>query len=236
MSFLARIFILSSLFFNIFCIPILNAQNSVDNAENVYDSDPLLFNGKKYTFFIPLTTGGHQYFSDQQFWPGSVIIRGVKYTDLLLNYDIYNQQLVLQYTDAMGGRNQIELSDAWLESFTIKEKDFELIRTPDSLKQIYQVIGTGHYRIFYKWKKDLVMDGFVGATNHTFTKPGREMNLFSDDKLYRFTNNKTFYSLFVSFKKEKIIEYLRNNRINVKKSADSTMNSLVNYINTLSAQ
>lgn len=233
MSFLARIFILSSLFFN---LPILSAQNAVVDADDVYDSDPLLYNGKKYSYFVPLTTGGHQFLSGQQFESGSVTIRGVKYTDLFLNYDIYNQQLVLQYLNTLGARNQIVLSDAWLESFSLKEKKFELIRTPDSLKQIYQVIGSGQYRILYKWKKELVMDGFVGAINHTFTLPGREMNLLSDDQLYRYTNNKTFYSLFVPGRKEQIIEYIRNNRINVKKSDDSTINSLINYINTLSAQ
>jgi len=233
MSFFARIFILSSLFFN---LTILSAQEAVVNAVNVFDSDPLLYNGKQYAFFIPLSTGGHQFFSDPHFESGSVTIRGVTYTGLLLNYDIYNQQLVLQYINTLGAKNQIVLSEAWLESFRLKEIVFELIRTQDSLKQIYQVIGTGQYRIFYKWKKELVMDGFVGAKNHTFSVPGKEMNLCSDDQIARYTNNKTFYSLFGPGKKERIIEYLRTNRINVKKSADSTMNRLVNHINTLSSQ
>lgn len=233
MSFLAKIFFVSSI-----CIyvPIISAQEAVVNVENVNDSDPLLYNGKKYTFFFPLSTGGHQFLSDQQFETGAVTIRGVTYTGLLLNYDIYNQQLVLQYVNDLGARNQIVLSDAWLESFSINEKDFELIRTSDSLKQIYQVIGNGQYRILYKWKKELVMDGFVGATNHTFTAPRKEMNLWSDTRIFRYTNNKTFYSLFVPGKKERIIEYLRTNRINVKKSTDSTLNRMVYYINTLSAK
>jgi hypothetical protein len=233
MSFLARIFLLSSLFFN---IPILSAQEAVINADNVFDSDPLLYNGKQYSYFIPFTTGGHQFFSEPQFVTGTVTIRGVTYTDLFLNYDIYNQQLVLQYVNAIGARNQIILSEAWLESFRLDKTNFELIRTQDSLKQIFQVIGQGKYSILYKWKKELVMDGFVGATNHTFTKPRREMYLFSDDQIFRYDNNKTFYSLFLPGKKERIIEYLRTNRINVKKSVDSNMNKLVNYINTLSAQ
>jgi hypothetical protein len=233
MSFLTRIFILSSLFFN---LPILSAQNAVVNADNVYDSDPLLYNGKKYSYFVPLTTGGHQFFSDPQFETGSVTIRGVKYTGLLLNYDIYNQQLVLQYVNTLGAKNQIVLSEAWLESFSLKEIDFVQIRTQDSLKQIYQVIGKGQYRLLYKWKKELVMDGFVGSLNHTFTSPRKEMNLCSDDQIFQYTNNKTFYSLFDPGKKGRIIEYIRTNRINVKKSADSTMIRLVNFINTLSAK
>ncbi len=236
MPFLARIFILSSLILNIFCVQILFAQESSGTSGNVYDSDPLLYNGKKYTFFIPANTGGHQFFSDQQFVTGSVIIRSVKYTGLFLNYDIFNQKLVLQYVDGLGARNQIEMSDAWLESFTIQEKYFEIIRTGDSLKHIFQVIGSGHYCILYRWEKDLVLDGFIGATNHAFTLPRREMILFTDNQLYRYTNNKTFYSLFVPYQKKKIIEYLRNNRINVKKSTDSTMSNLVNYINTLPSQ
>ncbi|HUX95662.1 MAG TPA: hypothetical protein VMV47_08010 [Bacteroidales bacterium] len=217
-------------------ITILSAQQAVVDADNLYDSDPLLFNGKQYSFFIPVSTGGHQFFSEPQFVTGSVTIRGVTYTDLTLNYDIYNQQLVLQYINSLGAKNQIVLSEAWLESFRLKEIDFELISTQDSLKQIFQVIGTGQYYILYKWKKDLVMDGFIGSKNHTFTIPRKEMKLYSDNLITQYTNNKTFYSLFVPGKKERIIEYIRINKINVKKSADSTVNRLVNYINSLSSK
>jgi hypothetical protein len=233
MSFLTRILIFSSLFLE---IHILSAQPAVVKSDDVSDSDPLLYNGKQYAFFIPLATGGHQFFNDPLFESGSVTIRGVTYTDLLLNYDIYNQQLVLQYVNNLGTKNQIVLSEAWLESFRLKEIDFELIRTQDSLKQIYQVIGTGQYRILYKWKKELVMDGFIGAKNHTFSAPGKEMNLCSDGHILRYKNNKTLTSLFLPGKKERIIEYLRANRINVKRSADSTINRLINHINSLSPQ
>ena len=42
----------------------------------------------------------------------------------MLNYDIYNQQLILKYKNNIGAANLIIISDAWLESFSFKGHKF----------------------------------------------------------------------------------------------------------------
>jgi hypothetical protein len=86
-------------------------QNKICTSE-VYGSDPLLYNGRVYRFFTPLNTLGNQFFADPQFETGSVTIRGVTYTTLNINYDIYNQQLILEYKNNFGAKNLIIISDA----------------------------------------------------------------------------------------------------------------------------
>lgn len=233
MSFLFKILILT---FFIFSEPVLKAQETVINAGYISDSDPLLYNGKQYTFFVPSNTGGDQFFSGPEYVTGSVTIRGVKYDYVRLNYDIYNQQVILQYVNKMGAKNQIILSDAWLESFSMNGADFELIQTQDSIRKIFQVVGTGNYCILYRWRKDLVMDGFVGARNHTFSLPQKEMSLLSESGRRIFTNKRSFCALFDGNYKEKVLEYIRHNRINVKRASDVTINELVTFLNSLSSQ
>jgi hypothetical protein len=233
MSFFLRILVFTLL---VYLEPVLFAQETIINAGYISDYDPLIYNGKQYDFFVPLNTGGDQFLSGPEYVAGSVTIRGVRYNYVRLNYDIYNQQVVLQYVNSLGARNQIVLSDAWLESFSLNGKNFERIPSQDSIRKIFQVIGAGNYRILYRWRKDLVMDGFVGARNHTFSPAIKEMNLLSEKGLRTFTNNRSFCALFDISIKGKVLEYIRDKRINIRKASDVTIDELVKYLNSLSIQ
>jgi hypothetical protein len=214
----------------------ISAQQKSNETDKIYGSDPLLYNGRYYTFFPPLNTLGNQYLADGQFDTGSVTLRGVRYSDLNLNYDIYNQNLVLKYNNNLGSAGLIVLSDAWLEEFTFKGKSFKLIQTVDTLKRICQVIGTGRSRIFYFWRKDLNLDNFYGAKNHIFSTPRKEMKIGTDNHFDLFWNNKSFCSLFGPEKKNEIRNYIRKYNINVKKATDQKMTDLISFCNTLNTQ
>lgn len=212
------------------------AQQINFGAEDVYGSDPLLYNGKYYTFFYPLNTGDNQYLTDRQFEPGTVTLRGVTYTDLLLNYDIYNQQLLLEYTGNPDVTPVIILSDAWLETFSIKDKNFRIFTISDEVKRIYQEIGADQTRILYFWKKYLQLNNTIGGTKRTFSNPTREMYLLTDGKIVKYWNNRSFINLFGPENKEVVREYLHGHRINVKKASDKIMAVLINYCNTLAGK
>ena len=210
----------------------INAQITVPGIDEVYGSDPLLYNGKYYTFYVPLNTGGHQYLSGKDFETGSVNLRDVTYNDLKLNYDIYNQQLILRYPDHSGAVSLIIISDAWLENFTLNDRHFELITLPDSTKKIFQVLGDGPIHILYHWKKDLELDLTYGAKNHIFTG-AREMYLSMEGSIVPYRNNRSFYSLFRPDRRKSVREYARRHKINVKKAGDKLITGLINYCNNL---
>ena len=233
MIYLFRTVISFFLLLNLSCI---SAQQSGINVDDVYGSDPSLYNGRHYTFFLPLNAGGSQYFSGRQFESGSATIRGVTYNGLVLNYDIYNQQLILQYKSNLGATGLIIISDAWLESFSFKDLNFEMISSPDTLKRIFQVLGTGPSRILYFWKKDLNLESFQGSTNHIFSASIKEMNVYTGNRILRYRNNNTFCSLFDSVKRNAVKVYLRKNNIKVKKATDQVMTGLICYCNSVYAK
>jgi hypothetical protein len=210
----------------------ISAQQSSISADDVYGSDPLLFNGRHYTFFLPLYTGGNQYISGPQFETGSATIRNVTYNGIALNYDIYNQQLILEYKNNLGANSLIIVSEAWLESFSFKGLNFEIISSQDTLKQIYQVLGEGPNRILYYWKKKLNLESFQGSKNYNFSSARKEMNVYTGNQIFRYWNNRIFYSLFGSDKRIAIKDYLHKNHINVKKATDQTMTELILFCNT----
>ncbi len=223
-------------FFLLFNLSGISAQQSSIVSDNVYGSDPSLYNGRHYTFFLPLNTGGNQYFFSPSFEIGSATIRSVTYNELSLNYDIYNQQLILQYKNNLGATSLIIISDAWLESFNFKGLNFEMISSQDTLERIYQVLGVGPNRILYYWGKKLNLDSFQGSKNHIFSAAMKEMNVYTGNKILRYQNNKIFYSLFDADKRIAIKEYLHKNNINVKKATDQTMTELIFYCNSLYAK
>jgi hypothetical protein len=210
----------------------LCAQQNAILSDEIFGSDPLLFNGRFYTFSPPLKTEGNQFLHDTDFEEGSVTIRGVKYNNLLLNYDVYNQQIVLKYNTRGNAVNFIVLSEAWLESFTAGGLLFEILAFTDSIKHIYQVIGSGNNRILYSWGKKLSLDIFVGTSKHVFSEPLKQMFLLSNNRILSFSNNRSFSALF-NERRTDVIKYLRAERINVKRASDKSMYQLINYCNTI---
>ncbi|NMC36865.1 MAG: hypothetical protein GYA41_00895 [Bacteroidales bacterium] len=210
----------------------IHGQHNNDISDDIFGSDPLLFNGRIYTFSPPLNTGGNQFLHDTNFEEGSVTIRGVRYNDLLLNYDVYNQQLILKYNTREDAVNFIVLSDAWLECFTFGGLQFENITLSDSIKQFFQVIGSGPYRILYSWAKKLSLDNFIGAKNHVFSEPHKQMFLLSHNRISKFWNNKSYSFLFHE-RRPDVMKFLRGEKINVKKAPDKLMLQVINYCNSI---
>lgn len=216
-------------------IPVLSSgilAQDFKGIDKVYGYDPLLYNGRYYTFHVPFGTSGHQYLTGQDYSQGSVTLRGNNYRGLMINYDIFNQQVILNYSTPEGHVNYIVLSDALLESFESGARQFAIISLPDSSKKIFQVLGKGYVRILYHWKKDLELNTFYGSKNYEF-KQTREMILYTDGRFRTYHNNVSFRKLFNKDKRGVIKIYLRRNGINIKKADDRKITDLADYCSTL---
>ncbi len=210
----------------------LVSQDAFQEMDRVYGLDQLLFNGEKYTYFLPGGTGGNQYLSSADFVAGEVIIRGKRYEGISLNYDIYNQQLLLQYTDETGASNIIGISKAWLESFSLDGRKF-ISLSPDKAPVIYQVLGDGPLFILYYWWKDLKLDNSTGGSNFVFSPPKKYQYVLIDDKLRSYGNKRSFISLFDPVHQDEIRNYIKDHRIIMKKASDEAMTELIDYIGKL---
>jgi hypothetical protein len=210
----------------------LISQDAVKEMDRVFGLDPLLYNGKKYTYFLPPGTGGNQFLLSPDFIIGEVTIKGQRYTGVSLNYDIFNQQLLLQYADETGALNIIELSKAWLESFRLGNLEFRYISF-DNVPRFYQVLGDGPLFILYNWRKGLKLDDSYGTTLFTFSPSLKNQYMLIDDKLRPFRNKRSLISLFDPRHKADIRNYMHRNRIKMKNASDKTMTELVNYIGKL---
>jgi hypothetical protein len=210
------------------------AQVKVDNQDLIYGYDPLLYNGRVYAYFPKPGTTGTPYIFPEFDKQGSVTLRGVTYANLNLNYDLYNQQVILNYKTLLGSSSFIELSLAWLETFEIKDLHFEIVTNTDTSKRIFQVLGSGPYQIRYSLYKALLPDSRTAARNYFFTGTEKERYVFSGDKMTKYKNNRSFIAAFNTKQQDSIRKFIRKNKIKVKKASDFKMTELINYCNTLS--
>src|SRR5512133_3208054 len=95
-------------------------------AQNLSETDPVLYNGKIYTYHLHPETKGNQFLQDQVFSKGWLKIRGNTYETLYINYDVFHQEVILKYMTHEGVSRQIIISDAWLEAFSYDDMYFEL--------------------------------------------------------------------------------------------------------------
>ncbi len=209
------------------------SQAAIEALDAKYGLDPILFNGKRYSYYPSSETGGSQYLNGDEFQKGSLVVRGISYSGRLLNYDAYNQQLILRYKTDLDASEQMIVSDAWLESFTIGSLKFALIPLTDTTKRICQVIDTLGYRVAYAWRKDLILDTQYGATNHVFAKPIKESFVSFNGKYIRFRNNKSFVRSFEKSAQQMIKKHMRKSHLNVKRISDKDMRDLLAFCATI---
>lgn len=208
------------------------AQDSKSNSDLIYGFDPLLYNGKVYYFYQP-GTSGTQYLLNEFDSNGSVTLRDVTYSNLSINYDVYNQQLILKYTNNVGSQSLISFSDAWLDSFELGGRHFHLINDSVTSKHIYQTLGAGHEKVLYYLGKELVLDSFKNGGMRYFSDVKYNRYVFKNEKMINYKNNHGFVKAFEKEKQISIKRYIHEQKINVKKANDQTIVNLINYCSSL---
>lgn len=205
---------------------VVRSQDLFSTADSIYGHNPLLYNGVKYSFYVPSHTGGHQFLSTRDFSGGSVDIKGARFDVTGINYDVYNQEILIQYENAAGGLDVLSLSKAWIEHFNIGEKRFEILEV-NGTPQICQLISAGNLKVIYHWSKTLKLDMHYGSRDFIFSEPSRDSYIIIGNCWFAFRNNKTFVKAFDPELQPEIRRSLKQMRINVKRSADTAMLGLL---------
>ncbi|MFH1297571.1 MAG: hypothetical protein ABIJ04_09900 [Bacteroidota bacterium] len=210
----------------------LISQDAATILDRVYGLDQTLINGKKYNFLPPFGTKRDQFLFSPVYIAGSVTLKGKGYQDIELNYDIFNQQLLLKYVDEAGGRNSIEVSKAWLTNFSLGNMNFEFLHLEQE-PHFYQVLGERPVQILYYWRKNLDLDVVVGSYNYIFTRAVRDSYVFMDGQLKPFRSKRSLVRLFNPRYRQEIKSYLRKNKVNVKKASDKAMAEMITFIRNI---
>ena len=189
-----------------------------------------ILQGKQYSHFYP-STRGHQYWDKAIYAIGSLTFEGVTYHNILLNYDVYND-LVLISMMRNGLTENIILDNTRIQNFQLASANFVNIR--DSTESI----APGIYRLAFD-QNDVQL--FIQAKKSVVGNNGQgeQLKKFVEDITFLLAINGAVHNIEKKRDLLKVTEigsslpnYIKNNNLkfrNHKQIESSLMNILERF-------
>lgn len=217
------------------CMPVA-AQDTdlLEYLEEVsikYGSDADLVNGEKYFYPYSRAEGTPFLYPDEQ--TALLRIKGRDFPGQKVKYDIYNQQLVLEYTDSYGSFNNLVLRIEWMEYVDFGRALFKKIKGPEGRETYLQLIFEGKLSCYYQWNKLYQLNLNSGSQSYYFSEPVRTSYLFKDGDFTAYRNNRTFIKAFEKTQRKMIKQHLSKNKLKVKRASDVKMAGIIEYCESL---
>ncbi len=231
------LYLLSILSLNFFLNKALSAQHIYvsekgfyelkENFDHLNGPDYKLLNGRQY---IHLNSGNsHPYFNTDRYRPGSLLLNGESYDNVTINYDIFDQQLILQYPSNSDQDLQVVLNRALIDHFQIDGLTFRLMSFPETGSLFFQVLSSGDVSCFLLWKKTLSRSTVSGNTSYKYSKQSREVYLQREGRLYIVRSRSSFTSIYDEAYRKEIKSFLRREKIRFRNASDEKLGELMNF-------
>ena len=202
------------------------------DAEESYGPDPDLLNGKKYNF-IYHSAKGSPFFEVHGNALSSIRIKGKAYKEERVKFDIYNQLVVLDFTDLSGATNSIVLRDDWVDEFSIGHIPFKKFPDKNGTLRFGQVLHEGRITCVYFWKKTYVPEMKEGEMLYSFSKAIREAVIIREGESWSYKNNKSFLNCLPKELRGPVKSQIKSQRIRIRKASDLEIQGLMKYINQI---
>ncbi len=221
---------------SILCLSILFAVHTSSSTaqertgpSNGFDAD--LYNGTIYNFGSTHIKG-HQYLEREAFETGSLAIDAHNFSGLLLNYDIYHQEIL--FRSGKGFQEKIiSLPIETIKSFSIGPRHFIVVNEDNWDVKIYETIGKQDTAFFRSWSKEIKTTNDNSIYNYEFSKPSRITYLSDGETLHQLRWKKNLLEVFPETNRSDIKKFMRKNKIRIRKASFTELQMLINYCYTL---
>ena len=199
-----------------------------------YGQDQELVNGLQYYNRHPRSLG-HPYLLEGWVHQGSVRIRGKFYNNIWLKYDIYAQQLEVEYQTINGADNQVILVSDRVNDFYIGSYYFKKLKLEEELEDehFYQIIGGGRLVWYIRWEKKLVPISGNPRFIEEFTSPKRHYLLELDGSVHPFSNKKSFINLFPESLQKDIKKLIKSNQLQIRSASTEQLELFIMAANNI---
>jgi hypothetical protein len=202
----------------------------VNYADAVYGSDDMIISGRIY---IPQHTlaEGHPYFEVADWVTGDVFIRGHRYKNQKLKYDVELDEFVLYIEDRYQRKNYLVLNHHYVDSVRIGKYFF--INT-GAIPEVGNDIGYAELvyddgMIFLvKYQKDFKKEYSESKPYGEYGKQYAERFICEGGQVFKVTSKRAFLNYFEDHKKA-IKRYMKKQKINYKKAGSGALKELVGH-------
>jgi hypothetical protein len=204
-------------------------KNAAATTKNVLQNNFLLYKGPLYFKVAPYAKGFPFLYADS-FATGSVVFNNIAYQDILLQYDIEADELIVRnYED----NNSIKLPNSKVSRFTIYGQLYQ--RLPSSVangdSSFYQLLyaTNGGIQAFVKRIKILERPKEIHETLPTYIQQNR-MYFLVNNQLFTIQKPKDIVKALVD-KKEQLKNYFKEKQIKIL--TDESIIAIVKYYDAL---
>ncbi|MCG2418950.1 hypothetical protein K8089_07935 [Aequorivita sp. F47161] len=222
------------LFFLTFC---LHAQNQLDDrVYKTYDAlvgqdNTGLYNGTEFTDLFLNTDGSYRYFNAFDYTKGSVTYKGQYYVNVLLKYDLLEDNLLTRSEDNLSIFN-VKLIPQFVNSFSIYNRHF--VRLTDTNLNLsgngyFEVAVLGNDLELYikhtKKKKDKALKSGI---QYRFSEA--DFYILKSDGKYNIVSSPRDMRKILPQKEEEIKSYYKTYKKRYKSNPNVFMANLVKYL------
>lgn len=189
-----------------------------------------LFNGALYVDYTHTVSGSLPFWNNtRDFVKGSILFNNILYTDVLINYDVYKDKLLIQHP-VNYKIFEVQLKDiTW---FDLASYRFTAIHTPEKGLRpgFYEVVYSGRNSAVYgRHSKELSQDLSENTARHSLT--GKCVYyVYRGGQSFKIT---TIKSLLQAYKNDEIKNYIKSSKLNVKKDMQTVLKSVAMYYDQL---
>jgi hypothetical protein len=216
-------------------------NSSLRTAVNLYHQflspETGLYNGSEYTYnvYYPFTINeGDPFFISKQFDTGAVFYNNVLYKKVPLLYDIVKGELC---TKDPTSTYIVRLNNTRIKWFNIFGHTFIKLKTDSTVKAIsnqefFDLLYNGNTALLKRLSKIIKENSASSQGINKYIAEVNEYFIMKDKQYYQVKNKKSLLSVMADKKKE-IDQFIRKNRLNLKRDKDHSLIKIVAYYDEL---
>jgi hypothetical protein len=205
------------------------AQNSFEASEKMYGLDQQLYSGRIYYYIPGQRVTGDQYWYSPEFMLGSVSRNDSLRGNQLLNFDVTNGYILLQFEHISHMRQTIILPDSLTEYVEINGSRYEYFRDDYGFRRIALIVGDSQLGIALVAYKELNLNPTTGLAQFEFSKLHFAKYLLHNDSKTYFRRKSTFLKLLDPALRADVRKFIRSNRISFRKNKPEQFAALLAY-------
>lgn len=207
-----------------------SAQGLKAHFDSIYHKNPALYNGMVFSNIYDRSVLGTQFYEENNFIKNKLGVSEEVFNDQYINYDVYNQKLLLTYLDENYAQKMVEIPIENVQFFTLNDHYFEAIPDQNNEYKYYEVFPFKENKILINWTKYMKNNSNNAYYPYRFSSIKKQVSLYIDNEIYKIQNNKEFISYFPEDQKGKIRSWLKKSKMKIHKASFSQMKDLVNYL------
>lgn len=209
-------------------------QNAINSYHTSLFPEPNLYNGSEYVDYAYTINEGIPFFISPDFVTGTVTYNNILYNNVPLMYDLVKEEVVIR--DAYG-RNKITLHNERISDFTLLNHHFVKL-TADTLNS--SVIRTGFYDLLYNGRTGVYKKQVKKILESITISQGLRRTIDEqvayfirkDNKFYEVSGKKSVLRILKD-KKKNIQQFIKKNRLNLRKQKDYSLTEIAAYYDEL---